>query len=222
MHTLTLILIGLGLGLGAAVPIGPVNVEIARRTLARGRMAGMALGFGAVTVDVLFAVATSLGLSRLVTKDMLTGRLGLIGVGICFLLASFSLIAAYRAWKYGVTLPGDQGAADKQANNATTLAGDYAVGFGMTALNLYTWIWWCVTVPALAAQRLGEGGTESVTDLPITCLGIAIAAGGWVIGFTTVINSLRQFAGRAWHIGADLGGGLLLLGFGFWALWRLL
>jgi hypothetical protein len=173
----------------------------------------MALGFGAVTVDVLFAVATSLGLSRLVNKDTLSGKFGFIGVAICFVLAAFSLIAAWRAYKYGVTLP-----ADKRANTTATLAGDYAIGFGMTALNLYTWIWWCVTVPALAAQR----GTETVADLPITCLGIAIAASGWVIGFTTVINRLRQFAGRAWHIGADLGGGLLLLGFGFWALWRLL
>ena len=212
-----LILVGLGLGLGAAVPIGPVNVEIARRTLARGRWAGMFLGFGAVTVDVVFAVATSLGLSRLIPKETLTGKFGFVGVAICFILAAISLGAAWKAYKYGVP---EQ--AEKDANSAATLAGDYAVGFGMTALNLYTWIWWLVTVPALSAQQFGTGGKESGADLPITCLGVAIAASGWVIVFTTIVNAMRRFAGRAWHIGADLGGGALLLGFGFWALWRLL
>ena len=209
-----LILIGLGLGLGAAVPIGPVNVEIARRTLQRGRAAGMALGFGAVTVDVIFAVATSLGLSRLVSKETLTGKFGYVGVGVCFLLAAFSLIAGYRAWKHGVAEPD---AAD-HANTPTTLLGDYAVGFGMTALNIYTWIWWLLTVPGLAAQH----GRTTAWDLPITCVGVALAASGWVVGFTTIVNSMRRFAGRAWHIGADVVGGVLLLGFGFYALWRLI
>jgi len=54
-----LFLNGLALGLGAAAPIGPVNVEIARRTLRFGRRAGFLLGCGAVTVDVGYAVVTS-------------------------------------------------------------------------------------------------------------------------------------------------------------------
>src|SRR4051794_29175597 len=58
--SLLLLLNGVGLGLGAAAPIGPVNVEIARRTLRFGRRAGFLLGCGAVTVDVFYAVVTSL------------------------------------------------------------------------------------------------------------------------------------------------------------------
>src|SRR3954452_25223415 len=50
---------GIALGLGAAAPIGPVNVEIARRTLRFGRGAGFLLGCGAVTIDVGYAVVTS-------------------------------------------------------------------------------------------------------------------------------------------------------------------
>lgn len=215
MHELFLLLLGLGLGLGAAVPIGPVNVEIARRTLQRGRAAGLALGFGAVTVDVLFAVAASLGLSRLVDKETLQGPFGYVGVAICFLLAAGSFYAAYRAWKHGVKEENSD--AD---NNPRSLAGDYAVGFGMTALNLYTWVWWLLTVPGIAAQRT-EGAAGSARDLPITCLGVFLAASGWVVVFTTIINKLRRFAGRRWHLGADLVGGGLLALFGFYALWRL-
>ena len=39
---------GILLGWGVAVPLGPVNVEIARRTLRRGFRAGFFLGMGAV------------------------------------------------------------------------------------------------------------------------------------------------------------------------------
>ncbi|HEX8323451.1 MAG TPA: LysE family transporter [Tepidisphaeraceae bacterium] len=216
MHTLFLLFLGMGLGLGAAVPIGPVNVEIARRTLQRGRPAGLALGFGAVTVDVLFAVATSLGLGRLVTKEQLSGPFGYVGVAVCFVLAAGSLYAGYRAWKHGVDEP--DAATDRTADAGPRgLAADYAVGFGMTALNLYTWIWWLLTVPNLVAQQAGE----SATRLPIIYLGVFIAASGWVVAFTTMINKLRRFASRRWHIGADLAGGVLLIGFGFYALWRL-
>jgi L-lysine exporter family protein LysE/ArgO len=212
-HVLFLLVLGLGLGLGAAVPIGPVNVEIARRTLARGRAAGMALGFGAVTVDVLFAVGTSLGAARLLERYKgFAHGFGYAGVAVCFVLAAGSFFAARHAYKHGV----DHAAADRP-HNAKTLAADYAAGFAMTALNIYTWVWWFVAVPAVASQH----GATGAADLPILCLGVAVAASGWVVGFTTIINKLRRFAGRSWHIGADLVGGVALLGFGFWTLWRL-
>ena len=136
---------------------------------------------------------------------------GFIGVAVCFILAGFSLYAAWHAWKHGVPETDE-----KKANDAATLIRDYATGFAMTALNLYTWIWWFVTVPAIAVQH----GSSSKSDLPITCIGVFAAAAGWVMGFTWIINHLRKFAGRAWHVGADLVGGVLLLCFGCWALWR--
>ena len=55
---------GIALGLGAAVPIGPVNVEIARRALRVGFRAGVALGLGAVTVDVFYAVISAMSFTR--------------------------------------------------------------------------------------------------------------------------------------------------------------
>ena len=212
LHSLFLLIIGIGLGLGAAVPIGPVNVEIARRTLARGRLAGMALGFGAALVDVCFAIATSLGAQKLLHGQKFEHGFGFVGVAICFILAGVSLYSAWRAYKHGVAEP------KHRPNNAKTLAADFATGFGMTALNLYSWIWWFVTVPALAIQR----GGGSPSDLLFTGVGVAAAIVGWVLLFTAIINKLRQFAGRSWHIGADLVGGGLLLVFGIWALVRVL
>jgi len=213
VHILFLIIVGIGLGIGAAVPIGPVNVEIARRTLARGRLAGISLGFGAVTVDMIFAALTSLGVQQLFKGNAhFEHWFGYVGVSVCFILAAVSLYAAWNAYTYGVKDP------KQRPNNVKSLFTDYFTGFGMTALNLYTWIWWFVTVPALAARH----GSETRFDLPITCGGVFIATTAWVMSFTWIINRLRQFAGRSWHIGADLVGGLLLFAFGVWALARVI
>ncbi len=41
-------------GLAIAVPVGPVNVLCASRTLAKGRVSGLLSGFGAATADALY------------------------------------------------------------------------------------------------------------------------------------------------------------------------
>ncbi|MGA2501211.1 MAG: LysE family transporter [Tepidisphaeraceae bacterium] len=66
---------GIILGLGAAAPIGPVNVEIARRTLRGGFPAGFFLGLGAVTVDVSYAILVSLSIRPVLNMPWLVGSL---------------------------------------------------------------------------------------------------------------------------------------------------
>src|SRR5688500_19678667 len=73
---------GVLLGLGAAVPIGPVNVEMARRALRGGFFAGFALGCGAVTVDVLYLVLSSLSVAQLLNHPRVLKPLAVAGVGL--------------------------------------------------------------------------------------------------------------------------------------------
>src|SRR5438067_13866243 len=70
------------LGLGAAAPIGPVNVEIARRTLRGGFRAGFALGCGAVTVDVTYAVLASFSLRPVLSRPWLLNVIGIAGAAL--------------------------------------------------------------------------------------------------------------------------------------------
>ena len=77
-----IILKGLALGLGAAVPIGPVNVEIARRVLRNGFRNGFALGCGAVSIDVSYAVLSSLGLRPVLNRPALLWPLTIGGIGL--------------------------------------------------------------------------------------------------------------------------------------------
>jgi threonine/homoserine/homoserine lactone efflux protein len=60
-HILAAVGQGVLIGLGAAVPIGQVNVMIARRTLRGGFWPGFAVGAGASSIDVMYAMLSSLG-----------------------------------------------------------------------------------------------------------------------------------------------------------------
>src|SRR5438552_17351976 len=88
---------GLLLGIGAAAPIGPVSVEIARRTLKGGFRAGFALGCGAVTVDVTYAIFSSLGVAQLVNHPIFYRAIQIAGASLLTLLGVMSWIGAIRA-----------------------------------------------------------------------------------------------------------------------------
>src|SRR5688500_11761514 len=98
-----LLLRGIVLGLGAAAPIGPVNVEIARRTLRDGFAAGFFTGLGAVTVDVLYATLASFGVRWLLGHATVYWSVTIAGVGLLIFLGASSLRSGIRGFRHGVT-----------------------------------------------------------------------------------------------------------------------
>jgi threonine/homoserine/homoserine lactone efflux protein len=53
-------------GLAIAVPVGPVNVLCASRTLSRGRLSGLMSGFGAATADMLYGAIAGFSITFLI------------------------------------------------------------------------------------------------------------------------------------------------------------
>src|SRR5690349_17984038 len=131
---------GVLLGLGAAVPIGPVNVQIARRTLREGFRRGVALGAGAVTVDIVYAVLSTLGFRAIGGRPAVVVPLTLAGAAFLAYLGVSSLLAAGRAWRAD---PLEDASAD-----AGSAGGAYVTGLLMTLLNPMTLGFWFVAVPA--------------------------------------------------------------------------
>src|SRR5687768_12414337 len=77
---------GITLGLGAAAPIGPVNVEIARRAIRGGFWAGFMLGLGAVTVDVTYVVLASFSVRLFLDRPRIMLGIGVAGGAFLILL----------------------------------------------------------------------------------------------------------------------------------------
>src|SRR5262245_27181229 len=88
---------GILCGLGAAVPIGPVNVEIARRALRAGFWPAVALGCGAVSVDVVYCIVAAVGAIRLSDNPWIYWPVAAAGVIILTYLGVISLRGARSA-----------------------------------------------------------------------------------------------------------------------------
>jgi threonine/homoserine/homoserine lactone efflux protein len=88
---LWIILKGLAAGLAIAVPVGPVNVLCASKTLTKGRASGLVCGLGAATADSFYGGIAAFSITFVI--DWLRreqfwirviGGLLLIGIGIIF------------------------------------------------------------------------------------------------------------------------------------------
>ncbi len=200
-----LVLRGLLLGLGAAVPIGPVNIEIARRTLRGGFWAGVAIGSGAVTVDVGYAIVTSLSLRPgFADQPWVRGPLLVGGIALLAWLGTMSLWAAVKVWRGGAST-----AAQLSQPPAPSLHGGYLTGLLITLINPMTLGFWFVAVPAQTAALTQQPGR----DLPWVCTGVFLGALGWAVFFAAVLSLTGRVKRPGWLAAADAVGGIVLLGF---------
>src|SRR5262245_14708867 len=78
---------GLVIGFSIAAPVGPIGVLCIRRTLADGRVTGLAVGLGAAAADAVYGAVAGFGLtavSALLVSQQGTMRL-VGGLFLCYL-----------------------------------------------------------------------------------------------------------------------------------------
>jgi L-lysine exporter family protein LysE/ArgO len=192
----------IGVGLGAAAPIGPVNIEIARRSIRSGYLAGELLGAGAVSVDVAYCVVASQW-GRWIGHYKLALR-GLMVAGALF-LGYLGVMALRSAARHDL-----EGTDAAEAGTSR----HYATGLLMTAINPMTLAFWFLATPAIADSHRWR-------DILERCFGVAIGAGAWVIFFAALMRFAGRVSRRWTEWVADVAGGLVLLGFAGYAIWRL-
>ena len=202
-----IILKGLALGLGAAVPIGPVNVEIARRVLRNGFRNGFALGCGAVSIDVSYAVLSSLGLRPVLNRPALLWPLTIGGIGLLAVLGFLSLRSAASAIRADPL---------QEPPRARSVHGAYLTGLLMTLLNPMTLAFWFVAVPG----TVGSITSDPARDLPVICIGVFVGTIAWVIFFCSLLGVLGRWRRPWWLAVADAVGGWMLLGFAAAGSWH--
>jgi L-lysine exporter family protein LysE/ArgO len=201
---------GVLIGLGAAVPIGPVNVEIARRTLRHGWTAGVALGLGAVSVDVTYAVLSTLSLGRLFDHAFVRWP---VTIGGIILLTYLGVQCLRTAWATTTSRP----VIDETSARAGSLRSGYLLGLLMTFLNPMTLMFWFVALPTISAGTIAVDGAR---PLMLLCVGVFTGTIAWVLTFTATLALLGQFRRDLWLLLADTAGGVTLLSFALAAFLR--
>ena len=95
---------GFTLGFVIAAAVGPISLLVIRRTLAEGRVVGLASGLGVATADATYGAIAAFGLTA-ITDILVDGRRALGLIGGIFLL--------WLAWKTARAEPGDRGHGDR-------------------------------------------------------------------------------------------------------------
>lgn len=195
---------GLLLGWGAAIPIGPINLEMTRRNLRYGTWAGMAIGWGAGLADLTYLVLLSVGALQLLEHRLFLKILGIAG----------ALILAWFAYKA-------LSAKSQEPSFATTpapkmpLYRHFIEGYLLTLINPPTLLFWSSISSLLAVHSHA---------LPYALLyaGAGVISGtfSWSTGLNIFLHiSRHRLTTRTMHR-LNLAGGLLLLGFALLGFWR--
>ena len=214
-----LVVKGVLIGLGAAVPIGPVNVEMARRTLRGGFLAGAALGAGAVSVDVAYAAATSLSVGRFLDRPIVSVPLA---VGSVLLLGWLGYSCLRAAWTVGTEPRAET--ADRPATAGAVLdyqavpppptplpppgtpGRAYRTGLLMTLVNPMTLAFWFTVLPSVT-------GPIPAKQLLWVAFGVFVGTISWVVAFSGTLSVLGKFRRDLWMRVTDTVGGVTLIAF---------
>ncbi len=208
MDSLRLLAKGLVIGFSIAAPVGPIGVLVIRRTLAGGRLRGLASGLGAATADALYGSIAALGLvavSSLLVEQ--SGWLRLAGGGFLIYLGMRTFFAP------PATLDGPQGSAGAP-RRGDGLPGAYLSTFFLTLTNPLTIL---AFTGILAGLGLGEAGGDIRLALLLVGGVFAGSALWWVI-LSGGVSLLRRKVRDGWMVWINRASGAIIAGAGTLAL----
>jgi len=190
---------GFILGFTIAAAVGPISLLVIRRTLAEGRIVGLASGLGVATADATYGGIAAFGLTAI--TDLLIGGGRLLGiVGGVFLL--------WLAWQTTHTAPGTAAVAERRSG----LRGAYLSILALTLTNP-------LTILSFAALFAGLGVSgRTPLDAAVLTLGVLAGSASWWVVLTTAVAALRTQITPGWLRAINLVSGVLIGIFGLVAI----
>lgn len=183
---------GFILGFTIAAAVGPISLLVIRRTLAEGRIIGLASGLGVATADGTYGAIAAFGLGA-ITQVLVDARPVLGLVGGTFLL--------WLAWTTARAEPHDPATASVRRGG---LGGAYLSILGLTLTNPMT----ILSFGALFAG-LGVAGGDLAGSSLIT-IGVFLGSCAWWLVLTTAVSALRTRITVPWIRRINLASGLVI------------
>lgn len=189
-----LFITGLLLGWGAAIPLGPINVEIIRRNLLFGTPSGVAMALGATMADTCYILLILGGILVFLNHPVVLEGIGFVGA---FVLAWF----AYKSFTAKVV-------DSHKTLQAWNFYHTWVAGFLMTLLNPFTIIFWSSVSSLIANYATGQTGAVFYASL-----GVIVGTLSWSMSLNTVLHFTRHKISPRIMRRLNMIGGLILLGF---------
>ncbi len=191
------------LGFTIAAAVGPISLLTIRRTIAHGRVYGLASGLGVAMADATYAAIAAFGLTA-ITALLVGGRtvLGVVGGAVILWLA-------YRTI---TTRPPTDAATAREQGVRPGLGGALISIYGLTMTNPMTILSFAGLFAALGIA--GSGGVAAAT----VTAGVFVGSTLWWIVLTTTVGWLRSRVTLRGLLWVNRVSGIVLLAFGVLAI----
>jgi threonine/homoserine/homoserine lactone efflux protein len=190
---------GLIVGFAIAAPVGPIGVLVIRRTLAHGRIAGLASGAGAASADAVYGALAAFGLTAvsalLVHYGVWIRAVG--GIVMCYL--------AVQAFRAGPAQPAT-------LRDPRSLSGAYLSTVVLTLANPATIVAFTGVFAGLGLGSTHSGGASAI----LVVLGVFCGSLLWWLTLSSALSLFRTrlSPGRLRWINRLSGAILLAFGLG--------
>jgi len=187
--------------LSIAAPVGPIGVLCIQRTLAHGRMSGLATGLGAATADGMYGAIAAFGLA--VISNALVGQ-----------QFWFRLIGGVFLLYLGVRTLRSKPATTAAPRAHSTLASDYLSTLFLTLTNPMTILSFAAVFAGLGVGAAGGGYGAAA----VLVLGVFAGSALWWLVLSGAVGLLRHRVtprGLRW---VNRASGTIIAGFGALAL----
>ncbi len=183
---------GIILGFTIAAAVGPISLLVIRRTLAEGRVVGLASGMGVATADGTYGAIAAFGLGAI--TDLLVGGQRILGlVGGLFLL--------WLAWQTARAEPTEPAT---MPTRRAGLAGAYLSTMGLTLTNPMTILSFAALFAGLGIAPGDVAGASSVA------VGVFLGSAAWWVVLTVLVGALRSRVTTTWLGRINVASGVVI------------
>lgn len=169
---------GIIIGLLVSIPLGPIGVLIIQRTLNKGRISGIASGFGAAFSDVIYSIIAGFSISYVI--DFVAEKQSWIQLFGSIVLLFF----AYFTYRSN---PAIQLRKAQRQNRSGTFFQDMATTFGLTISNPLLIF---VFIGVFAGFNVMQG--QGIIEPLVVISGVFLGALLWWLSLTFIINLFRS------------------------------
>lgn len=193
MQYIHILITALLLGWGAAIPFGPINLEIMRRNLTYGTRFGIGLGLGASSADLTYVLLLSVGLLSLLKYPLVLQIVGILG----------AIILAWFGW---TALKAAPKAMQNQGKKPQSVFKCWLEGYLLTLVNPFTILFWASVSAQLVSLTLGK-----TSAIWYASLGVILGTVSWIFVFNGILHLTRHKLTLVTEHRLNRIGGLILL-----------